>query len=331
MKEHLVWLYRQLTRFQRQRALKAMQHAGQFPVGILFYHRVADTHPNAWTLSCRDFARQLDWLQSHFEIVDLAEAQRRLQEGVCKQPTVCLTFDDGYAENADFAIGELVRRELPATYFVSTEFVRTGKSFPHDLQAGTALAPNSIAQLREFSAQGIEIAAHTRTHPDLGKVFDAKCIEAEIYGSVCDLQDWLGRPVRYFAFPFGQTQNFTQTAIDAVSRAGLAGFCSAYGDWNWPGENSFHLRRIHADPGLERLKNWLTYDPRKLRQRVTFPFSDSPEPTPVPSPQTTPVLASVSNCAVAPVRGADRESGLHGGLPLPAMETLHTHYMPTAN
>ncbi len=34
----------------------------------------------------------------------------------------------------------------------------------------------------------------------------------------------------------------------------------------------FHLRRIHADPKLERLKNWLTYDSRKLREKVVLPF-----------------------------------------------------------
>ncbi|MEO8272011.1 MAG: hypothetical protein ABI557_20040, partial [Aureliella sp.] len=34
----------------------------------------------------------------------------------------------------------------------------------------------------------------------------------------------------------------------------------------------FHLRRIHADPKLEKLKNWLTYDSRKLREQVVLPF-----------------------------------------------------------
>jgi len=34
----------------------------------------------------------------------------------------------------------------------------------------------------------------------------------------------------------------------------------------------FHLRRIHADPKLEKLKNWLTYDSRKLCEQVELPF-----------------------------------------------------------
>lgn len=317
MKEQLIWLYRHLTRIQRMRLHSALRRRGQVPVGILFYHRIADKHPNAWTMSCRDFSRQLDWLQTHFDIVDLAEAQRRLQSGVCEQPTVCITFDDGYAENADFALPELVRRGLPATYFVSTEFVRTGASFPHDVAEGIALVPNTIAQLREFSEQGIEVAAHTRTHANLGTLHDVADIEAEIYGSVCDLQDWLGQPVRYFAFPFGQHVNFTQAAIDAVARAGLAGFCSAYGDWNWPGDNGFHLRRIHADPGLERLKNWLTYDPRKLLPRVEFPFADAPQPQSIDDRHN---FASAAG-DVAPL----------GNAPLADVGSLPSHFTLSAN
>lgn len=272
MQEQILWLYRQITRSQRYRLLDTLRYVGQVPVGILFYHRVADTHPNRWTISRSDFARHLDWLQKHFDIVDLAEAQRRVRMSHCEQPTVSITFDDGYAENADFAIPELVRRKLTATYFVSTDFVRSGASFPHDLEAGTALAPNTIAQLREFAEQGIEIGSHTRTHTDLGKVHEVGRIEDEILRSVDDLEHWLGRAVRYFAFPFGQTHNITQAAVDVVAQAGMAGFCSAYGAWNWPNSIGFHLRRIHADPKLEKLKNWLTFDSRKLHEQVVLPF-----------------------------------------------------------
>ena len=46
--------------------------------------------------------------------------------------------------------------------------------------------------------------------------------------------------------------------------AGFDGVCSAYGGYNFPGDDPFHLRRIHGDPETIRLKNWLTLDPRKL-------------------------------------------------------------------
>ncbi len=271
MKEHILWLYRRLTAHGRRRLSAALRDAGQLPVGVLFYHRVADQFPNTWTLSRDDFRRQLDWLQENFDIVSLAEAQHRIRSAYCQRATISITFDDGYAENADFAIPELLRRSLTATYFVATDFVKTARAFPHDVAAGQYLAPNTIEQLREFAAQGIEIGAHTRSHPDMGQVRGAQ-IEHEIVGSVRDLEGWLGCPVRYFAFPFGLPVNTSQAAVDVIAAQGLAGFCTAYGAWNWLGCPGYHLRRIHADPGLEKLKNWLTLDPRKLQERVTLPF-----------------------------------------------------------
>ena len=277
MKEHILWLYRRLTAHSRRRLLAVLRDSGQLPVGVLFYHRISDQFPNTWTLSRDDFCRQLDWLQANFDIVSLAEAQHRIRSANCQRATISITFDDGYAENADFAIPELLRRSLPATYFVATDFVRTAQAFPHDLAAGQYLPPNTIEQLRDFAAQGIEIGAHTRSHADMGQVVGAQ-IEEEIVGSIQDLEGWLGRKVRYFAFPFGLPENTTQAAVDVLAAHGLSGFCTAYGAWNWPGWPGFHLRRIHADPGLEKLQNWLTLDPRKLHERVTVPFIEPSAP-----------------------------------------------------
>jgi peptidoglycan/xylan/chitin deacetylase (PgdA/CDA1 family) len=285
MKEHALWLYRQLTAPSRRRLLAELREAGRVPIGVLFYHRVADQHPNSWTLSRSDFARQLDWLQSHCEVVSLAEAQRRIRSSNWERPTISLTFDDGYSENADYAIPELLRRGLTATYFVSTDFVRTRHGFPHDIAAGTYLSPNTVDQLREFAAQGIEIGAHTRSHSNLGSIHDPVTLESEILGSARDLESWLERRVRYFAFPFGLPENTSQAAVDLILRHGFDGFCTAYGAWNWPNSGGYHLRRIHADPGLEKLCNWLSFDVRKLHERVQLPFDEtalttSQRPTP---------------------------------------------------
>ncbi len=271
-RERLVRLYRTLTAPGRHLLRWQLDRTSGFPIAILFYHRVADRAPNGWTISCADFARHLDWLQGEFELVGLPEVQRRLREGRCPRPTVAITFDDGYADNCDFAIPELVRRGIPAAYFVATDFVEQQRPFPHDVQAGQPLAPNTIDQIRCMQAAGVEIGAHTVSHLDLGAGHPPERIEREIIGSVRQLEDWIGAPVGYFAFPFGLPQNTSQTAIDVIQRSRLDGFCTAYGAWNWPGSDGFHLRRIHADPGIERLKNWLTFDPRKMCERVRLPF-----------------------------------------------------------
>ena len=82
------------------------------PVRVLFYHRVADRDSNPWTMSRAEFAAQLRWLRARFDLVDLAEAQRRIAAGQNRRPTACITFDDGYAENLEFALPLLIREQV---------------------------------------------------------------------------------------------------------------------------------------------------------------------------------------------------------------------------
>ena len=72
---------------------------GRVPTMVLFYHRIADDRASAWTVSNRTFARQIGWLQGHFDLVSLEEVQRRIRSGVNRRPCVSITFDDGYADN----------------------------------------------------------------------------------------------------------------------------------------------------------------------------------------------------------------------------------------
>ncbi|TWT35696.1 Gellan lyase precursor [Posidoniimonas corsicana] len=234
------------------------------PIRVLFYHRVADSSPNDWTMSCGDFEQQVEWVAEHYDVISLAEAQRRIAAGQNKWPSVCLTFDDGYADNCDFALPLLLRKKLPFTYFVSTDHVLNGQPFGHDVQNGVALRPNSLAEIRSLADAGVEIGAHTRSHADLGRIHDPGLLHNEIAGSKADLEDKLGRSIDYFAFPFGLHANMSPHAFRIARQAGFRGVCSAYGAYNWPGDDAFHIRRIHSDPELIRLKNWLTIDPRKL-------------------------------------------------------------------
>ena len=215
-------------------------------------------------------------------LVSLAEAQRRLREGNSR-PAVHITFDDGYADNNDFALPLLVREQIPCTYFVSTHFIRHGVPFPHDAQRGVRLQPNNFDDLRRWAAEGIEIGAHTRTHPDIGKLSDPGRVRDEIVGAGEELQQMLRRPVRYFAFPYGLPQSMTQRAFELADEAGYEAVCSAYGAYNFPGDDAFHIQRVHGDDDFLRFQNWMTIDPRKLdvpRYRYTLP-SHRPEPVSV--------------------------------------------------
>lgn len=241
------------------------------PVMVIYYHRVADHTPNGWTITNAQFRREIDWLQANFDLVSLDEAQRRVREGNTRA-SVSITFDDGYAENCDQALPLLISRRIPCTYFVTSHYALTGEPFPHDVSDGTPLRTNTVAQLRSLAAAGVEIGGHTRTHADLGKIANMPQLHDEIVGGRDDLEQSLGIKIRHFAFPYGLHKNLSVAAFQTAAKAGFAGVCSAYGGYNLPGDDAFHLQRIHADPQIVRLKNWLTVDPRKVRRIERFTY-----------------------------------------------------------
>ena len=256
----------------RKRRNAARAENGDAPVMVLFYHRVADHSPNDWTISEARFARQIHWLQSNFELISLETAQQRIEQRANLDPAVVITFDDGYADNCRFALPLLIKERIPFTYFVTSQHVLTGEPFPHDVAAGAPLTPNTIDQLRSLVEAGVEIGAHTRTHPDLGKERDPRRLHDEVVGCRDELQAAVGATVRYFAFPYGLHCNLNAEVFYLAREAGFSGVCSAYGGYNFPGDDPFHFQRIHADPELIRLKNWLLVDPRKEQQVARFVY-----------------------------------------------------------
>jgi peptidoglycan/xylan/chitin deacetylase (PgdA/CDA1 family) len=163
---------------------------------------------------------------------------------------------------------------LPATYFVATESVLSGQPFGHDVKNNCPIPPNTVAEIRDIARAGFEIGGHTQNHVDIGGLTDRAAVEEEILGGIKQLEGWGVGPVQYFSFPFGLPQNTSQMAVEILLKAGLAGFCTAYGAWNWPGSRGYHLRRIHADPGMQTLKSWLTLDARKLHDTHVLPFGE---------------------------------------------------------
>ncbi len=264
-KHWLLAAYYYGTRPYRLAANALAARRGQAPVIVVFYHRVADHSLNPWTMTNDQFTAQIEWMEHRFDMVSLAEAQRRIRSRSNHRPAVAITFDDGYADNCERALPLLIAKRIPCTYFVATQFVLENKPFPHDVHAGRPLRPNTLDQLRSLARAGVEIGGHTGTHADLGPISDFDQLYDEVVVASRDLAAAIDRPVRYFAFPFGMYANLNTTAIRLLRQHGCEGFCSAYGGYNMPGDDPFHLQRIHGDPHWLRMKNWLTVDPRQRR------------------------------------------------------------------
>ncbi|MBW2735879.1 MAG: polysaccharide deacetylase family protein, partial [Deltaproteobacteria bacterium] len=62
-------------------------------------------------------------LSQHYQVLPLEELERLRQAGRVPARAVALTFDDGYADNYRLAFPVLKRYGLPATIFVTTDFL----------------------------------------------------------------------------------------------------------------------------------------------------------------------------------------------------------------
>lgn len=166
-------------------------------IPVLNYHSIGVAPGNTYVLHPDVFTRQMDYLAAHhYTPLTLAEFASVLQR---KRPSpahpVLLTFDDGYANNAEVALPILQGHGFPATLFVSTSLIHT-------------LGYLTWPQIKELSAAGWDIASHTMTHPHLPKLSKKEQRE-EILQARALIEQELGKPADSFAYPYGEYNRAT--------------------------------------------------------------------------------------------------------------------------
>jgi peptidoglycan/xylan/chitin deacetylase (PgdA/CDA1 family) len=136
----------------------ALTHAGVHLVArglsrrrlsILMYHRVlpgADPI-NTWDVTAEEFDAQMAALAAHFAPLPLGEAVQRLARGDLPAGAVCVTFDDGYADNLTVALPILQRRGIPATFFIATAYLNGGRMWNDTVVEAVRAAPGQQLDL----------------------------------------------------------------------------------------------------------------------------------------------------------------------------------------
>ncbi|MGZ8292898.1 MAG: polysaccharide deacetylase family protein [Telluria sp.] len=100
----------------------------QVPLSILTYRRVVPRPDPLFPeqIDARRFDQQVKALTRWFRIIPLSEAVRRLRERTLPARAACITFDNGYADNAAVALPILQRHGAAATFFVASGFLDGG-------------------------------------------------------------------------------------------------------------------------------------------------------------------------------------------------------------
>jgi peptidoglycan/xylan/chitin deacetylase (PgdA/CDA1 family) len=172
-------------------------------VPILMYHEIAQppettsrlaVSPEAW-------AAQLAYLHAEgYQTVTAADLSAAAAgRSPLPDRAVVLTFDDGYADFHSRALPLLDRYGFTATVFVTTGWVQDAGRLSAGRRPGRML---SWSQIAEAAHAGIEVAAHSRLHPQLDQL-PPELLREELYASKVQLEDKLGSPVTGLAYPFG--------------------------------------------------------------------------------------------------------------------------------
>jgi peptidoglycan/xylan/chitin deacetylase (PgdA/CDA1 family) len=120
-----------LKRLGLLRALEHIAAARNPGLAVLTYHRIAEPQTNRFydpviSATPSSFRAQIDWLCKHTQVLTLEALIDHVQDNsLCREPTVLITFDDGYRDNFDVALPILAERNVPATFFIPTAFLET--------------------------------------------------------------------------------------------------------------------------------------------------------------------------------------------------------------
>lgn len=141
-----------------------------------------------------------------------------------------VTFDDAY-KNVFDAVPILQGMNVHATVFACTGFAVDGRPLdvPETAEAAAESAGDMATmtwdELRSLAEQGIEVGSHTVSHPHLPRLADEE-LERELRESRTQLEDELGRPCRFLAYPFGDDD---ERVYRSAERAGYEGAFSLRG------------------------------------------------------------------------------------------------------
>lgn len=156
------------------------------------------------------FVRIEDAVQmiEHHEIVD--------------EPLCAFTFDDGFDDCYYNIAPVLEQYGTNAIFFVNPNFVAGGEEYIKHFTEKTVLTPGKRPmrwnQLKDLQDRGFIIGAHTMDHYLTAKD-DEKELEYQIVECKRVIEEKLGMPCDYFAWPYGKLEHTSEKAVNIACDA----------------------------------------------------------------------------------------------------------------
>ena len=273
--------------------INALRKVAPYAPLHLLYHTVSDRqlpYISSYQIkSTAQFEADLDNLLRHYQPVDLAEiTHKRTSKRVFH-----LSFDDGLRECFDVIAPILLRKGIPATFFVNNGFVgnkavfhryliaqlkqvgiiRPDEQFDYNTRHLLAqrmedlnfdleryLASESpymsLEQIKQLQLMGFTIGAHSVTHPEFWKISEEEQFQ-QIKQSVGWVVEHFNPEQKVFAFPFTD-DGVSHSLFERLQREQIVDYTFGTAGYK-PDQFATHFQRVpieqrHVRPALSILK-----------------------------------------------------------------------------
>ena len=236
----------------------AEEDRAYFPA-VLMYHDIKTEPQNNFDVLLKDFCAQLDWLKENgYKTLTAKDCIGYIAQGEpFPEKSVLITFDDGYSGIYNYAMPELKKRGMKATFFLTSSMIGVlTTTYPH-------VMPEEV---KEMAADELfEIGSHTVSHANLYELTPEER-KSELEDSKKALEELTGKKIWAFAYPYG---NYNEEIIEAVRVAGyeIAFAVQERGFCNMPAH--FSIPRINM--GLDLADN-----EQKLFKEYVQTYKDMP-------------------------------------------------------
>lgn len=239
-------------------------------VPVLMYHDViAKRRKTSVWFDCTraEFETQMNWLAAQgAHVVSLDDLYRHLTTGeALPENAVVLTFDDNYQGFYDNAYPILKKLNYASAMFVHTNFVGDKKS-DHPKMDWSTLKRLDDEKL-------VTIGSHTLSHPDDMRKLPPADQEKELSEAKTILEQHLGHPIPYLAYPNGRADNVTKEL------ARKSGYKMAFTIDNGPAEASPDILLVNRTIQTRLEKVWTEcQDAKKFAPAAVAQFDLNPTP-----------------------------------------------------
>lgn len=207
-------LRQQLRALLRKYALDILGLAAKPAPGIhiLNGHRIEEEpEPETFRILLEKLSAQVSFIKIEDAVYKIEHKEQP------DKPLVAFTFDDGFMECYNIFAPILESFHTNALFFINPNYVDGNKEYIQKFNSNTVLTPNKVPMrwhhLQKLSDRGHIIGAHTMDHFMIN-CNDESILRYQIEKCKEVIEDKIGKPCEYFAFPYGKLSHANRSSID---------------------------------------------------------------------------------------------------------------------